>query len=188
MWNVSEEIRYPPGDATEPPLFTDLPVEELNLVTTDLRIVLFFFSSLVIVVAIVAMYWVIQNRRAAVMSASQPAFLLLIAFGCIIGTASSFLRGWDEVLVPDIVMLNRICNATWWLGSIGMTLVSTGFILKIYRIVRLFSSKQTLKKTVVSLRRLLVIVVIMLSINIALLSAWYIIAPLGKAQFSFCGR
>ena len=180
VWNVSTNIRYPPGDAVEPPRFTDVPPEELNLVNDELRIVLFLFTSLVIVGAFVAIAWVIKNRRAAVMSASQPAFLLLIATGCVISTASSFLRGWNEVDVPNMVMLNGICNATWWMASVGMTLVTTGFVLKIYRIVRLFSAKTKLKSVVVKLRSLLSIVVLMLAINFVLIAAWYYVAPLGK--------
>lgn len=163
------------------PPFTDAPNENENLVPNGLRGVMFTFVTLVIVVCVYAIGWVARRYRKPVMAASQPAFMALIAIGCIIGTSSSYFLGWDETYVSE-EELTVFCNATWWLLSIGLTFVTSGLNLKLYRIVKLFKGVQRLRQTVVALNILVIFMCILLAINIGILSLWATIDPLGTPQ------
>lgn len=176
-WALLSGIRFPPGSAEIQPAFTNPADEDRNYWSLTERAILFFFGGIIVALGISLLAWVTVNRHAAVMTASQPGFLLMIATGCVVSTSSVFFLGWDENSL-SMSQLNTFCNVSWWMFSIGLTLITTGFIFKLYRILRLFKKVKRLRQNVIKIRTLVAGVILMLVMNISVLFAWSIVDPL----------
>ena len=124
-WNLDESLRYPPGNVTEAPPFTDPPNLTKNEVTNELRIPVFSFAALVILVEVLGLGWIFYSYNNPILRAQQPAFLVVIAVGCVLFTLSIFFTGWNETDCT-LELLSILCNVSWWFVSLGQTLIVSG--------------------------------------------------------------
>ena len=127
FWVMNESLRYPPGNVTIAPPFTDPPKVTRNEVTGELRLIAFMFASFVIMVELLGLAWISYSYNNPILRAQQPAFLLVIAVGCVLFTCSIYFTGWNDDDF-SFEVLSRLCNCSWWFVSLGQTLIVTGTV------------------------------------------------------------
>lgn len=108
--------------------------------------------------------------------ASQPIFLVLVSTGPIFVGLAIVTTSLPETLAPKI--LNAGCMANAWLMSTGFAITFAALFTKTWRINRVYENAQRFRR--VTIRPIDVVwpLVALLTVNIAILTAWTITAPL----------
>lgn len=169
--------RFQPGlGASEEEACAPLPREDLNYIPEALRytaIALFCVNALV---GIGCLYWTISRRDFSIVKASQPPFLIAIAVGAIIASATIVPLGMDDKDSSD-ADLRVSCMAPPWLYSVGFVLTYGSLFAKMERVKRIFNHTR-LRRIKVSVKEMARGVAYIMLVNVIILSAWQAIDPL----------
>ena len=137
------------------------------------------------------------NRKHKVIRASQPMFLGMILFGCMLSSATIIAMGLSsddggspDTLSKDLYFIKEYSNGTWTdttlrthdgatascmivpaLYSLGFVFSFAALFAKVYRIVKIFSNKK-LSKVTIQFVDMLKPIGLMLLIDGAILIAW----------------
>lgn len=133
-------------------------------------------------------------RKNPVIQASQPIFLILIAFGCFVLALSivpTMIQGGyrykqdpqtGQLLLdepnPDIRGLDAACMAFPWLSGIGFVTVYSALFAKIWRVKKLLANAERFRRKTVAVQDVAMIMVVMLSFEVIVLIVWQIVSPL----------
>jgi len=80
-----------------------------------------------------------RYRKLPIITAAQPRYLYLIGLGLIMVCVSTVLFAADETQF-QVEALSSFCNSSQWLLSLGITLTTFGFTMKLYKIVIVFEN------------------------------------------------
>lgn len=150
--------------------------ENLNLITTPVRVVGLVLCAATILCSLGWCAWTWKNRKADIVRASQPIFLGQLCIGTIIFGASIIPMSMQEPISQH--GLDIACMSTLWLLSIGFVTSFAALFSKTMRLNRLFKHGQGFRRTQVKARDVLLPFVVMMTINIALLVVLTTVAPL----------
>ncbi|CAB9503390.1 acid type B receptor subunit 2 [Seminavis robusta] len=126
--------------------------------------------------------WLYYFRNTAQVRYSQPFFLLLVLFGCLVSSSTiAALMQQDHNTTPK-------CMAGVWLYSVGFAITFGTLMAKVLRVYMLFATGTRDKRTrtntdsprfsFVSFQDTLLVIGMVLSIDIAILLAWQFTDPL----------
>jgi len=154
-------------------------------------IVLFSIQAFVSVAFIA---WTIVNRNKMVVKVSQPEFLVLVAFGCLVlGTAilPTMVQGeyryvQDPVtgdLLTDVPndavrRVDAACMAFPWLAGLGFVLIYSALFAKILRVKKVYDGAIRFSRQRIKVRDTASIVVVMTAVEVTILLSWQLVSPL----------
>lgn len=143
--------------------------------------VLFFGYVMVAITWILCfgfMAWIWANRKDPVVKVSQQEFLVLICVGALISSSTiialSFQAGSDE----DISQASVACTVAPFLYTIGWAIQYSSLTAKTFRLFTIMKNNQKMRRVKVTFRQMSLIVIFVLTIDIAILISWTVISPL----------
>ena len=123
--------------------------------------------------------WVMLNRKNSVVKISQPEFLVMMCVGAMI--SSSAIIPWSNAQAPvggDVDAASRNCMTWPWLYSIGWTLMFSSLTAKSVRLNKVATNSMNMRRKTVHAKDMYFIVVVVLLLDIAILTAWTVVDPL----------
>ena len=142
-------------------LLVTMPIEWTLAAGIRAFVIVIASMGLIGCIAISAFVW--HSRHHPVVRSASPLFLLL----SVTGVALLFVSGY--LLVSTVTPAT--CTAFSWLVNFGLMLTFAPLFAKTWRIYRIFGRKK-LSVVVISNRRLLVLVAVMLGCELLLLATW----------------
>jgi gamma-aminobutyric acid type B receptor len=165
-----------------PLVLPDLTVD-MNFLGS-LRILGYTLFGIIVVADIVSTIWVVRNWNTRIVSAGQPFFLVTIALGVLIMSASTVPMGFDD---ENWENLDQACMAEPWLLTVGFGIIFAGLFSKLWRVDRLISSAMRFSKKLVSIRDVMLPFCVLTLINVTILICWTIFAPLHYVRQDYEG-
>jgi hypothetical protein len=167
--------------------------EDMTYISDVLLAIGYAMVGVVVLMSIFFLGWVVYYRQKSIIRASQPEFLAIFSFGCIILVSSiipSSVQGeyryiqdpvtgqlTDEAN-PDIGRVDAACMAEAWLFGIGFVVVFSALFAKIWRIKRVNYYSQTCRRVTVGIKDVAGIVIFMLFGEVTVLLVWQLVDPL----------
>lgn len=131
--------------------------------------------------AVASIVWTVAHRANAIVKASQPFFLIMVAAGILVMASSLIPLSFDDGGRPDenSEFYNRaICMSVPWLAFTGFALTFSALFSKTWRVNQIFHAKTRHARLQVTEKDVLGPFVILLTCNFAILVAWTIEDPL----------
>ena len=110
-----------PVKDSPPPIMLEIKVEFSNT--------LFVLGSVCIAIFLFSLVAIVTNPSSKAIKNSQPFAMIMICFGCIVGSIDVILFG----LRPD----KHICSAQLWFGTVSQIVIFSSVYVKMWRIDRL---------------------------------------------------
>jgi hypothetical protein len=152
-----------------------VPYPEMNQLG-GVRIVGYILAAIIILLATYCVWWVYAYQKERVVRASQPLFLVTIAFGSL-GMASTIIPlSFDDGVASDRGC-DIACMSAPWLFSVGFVTSFAALFSKLWRINKIFQSNR-FQRVKVTEKDVLVPFVVLFILNFALLLGWTIADPL----------
>ena len=153
-----------------------MPADELSTVPCDyvplsssFGIIMTILCVIWAAVSVFFALWVTANKKEEAVKASQPMFLRIISYGCILLS-----------VVPLLFLLSRdsafACMIKFWVLHLVLTLILACFCVKTYRVYKIFENA-SLKKVKLSDHKLMVGVFTVCMVTAAALAVWTVIDP-----------
>jgi len=167
------------GAETKAPSYMDLPVENRNLIDSSAK---GFAISLMIINWIFSfgfLFWTFYNRKKKMIKASQPIFLYMIIFGCIVSSAAILPSTIDDSNGGSLAAASTACMVSPWLYSIGFVLTFSALFVKSHRVRKIFNNKSlSVVKDGIRTHELLGYIGFLLVIDGIILTVWTAQSPL----------
>lgn len=168
-WQSIQPFVYADGTTTAPLLLRDPPNQ--NYLSTEVQstgLALFTFAFSLIVISVV---WITIYRNHAVVKASQPIFLYMLAFGSLLISGAIFTNSFDESYGWTTNQLGNACASTPWLLIVGHIINYSALFTKLWRVNKVlqFRRRRVEIQHVVWPMGLLVLTAI------GLLTAWFLV-------------
>jgi hypothetical protein len=132
--------------------------------------------SFLILTALAWIWWVVHYRRKNTVRAAQPLFLVMLCVGTLILASSIIPMGFQEPM--SHTALDVGCMAVPWLASIGFTTAFSALFSKLWRIGRLHEASASFQKVNIKVHQVLLPFAVLMTLNVAVLTAWTITSPL----------
>mmetsp|Transcript_82729 Transcript_82729/g.233828 ORF Transcript_82729/g.233828 Transcript_82729/m.233828 type:complete len:916 (-) Transcript_82729:46-2793(-) len=195
-WNTAQ-ITFSDGTNNPPPSITK-PVHELNLVPVVYKYITFSLLIFSLVLGVGFSIWTFINRDTKIVRSSQPFFLYLIIFGCLVSSCAIVPMSYDDAQIlsqgdddedgvdddSGETDLNRsvdvACRAVPFLYGLGFVITFTSLFAKIQRVLRLFDNAAAgnYMRARVGIRDMMVYIVFGISIEAVICGAWAHFDPL----------
>lgn len=128
-WTTATPFVFANGLTTPSALNRDTPVQ--NYLGHRVNIVGLVFMSIAIGMTLLAALSVFALRGTAAIRQSQPTFLYILMFGCMLLASSIVTISFDENDGWSDEMLDRACLATPWLISVGYITIYCALFMKV---------------------------------------------------------
>jgi gamma-aminobutyric acid type B receptor len=163
---------------TAPP--APLPPLEMdnNLIPDSVRFVGCSMAVLVMIISSGWIYWTWRYRNKDVVRSSQPIFLWQLCTGTILIASSIIPMSMQESDSVSQSGLNAACNIIPWLLSIGFVTAWSAIFAKTWRLNRVMKQGHSCRRVKVSPVDVMLPFFAMLAVNLAVLLAWTLKAPL----------
>ena len=170
----------------------DLPPLEVDQnLLGPLKVVGLVCFGIVTLTVAICIWWTVYYRKTSlVVSAAQPLFLVCLAIGVLIMSATIVPLSWDDNgRQPQEISsttAKAVCMSQPWLAFIGFSITFGILFSKTWRVNQLMRKSIQFKKTLnVKPKDVLGPFVVVLIMNLTILIAWTIVDPLAyKRQFS----
>ena len=128
--------------------------------------------------------WTFFNRNSKVIKASQPFFLVMIAFGVLTLAGALIPLSFDNNDSSDISESKAvgICMSVPWLAFHGFGITFSAMFAKTWRVNKFFKSSQTCGRIEVSEKDVLGPAAVVFLLNSIVLICWTVIDPLTYAR------
>ncbi|CAB9505048.1 acid type B receptor subunit 2 [Seminavis robusta] len=166
---------YTYRDGTGNPPASIPPVHmEMNHVSLGVQILGWILAALVIILAVSLAGWTFLRRNTQVVKQRQPIFLWVCCMGAILMAAAIIPMSLQE----PVENLDAVCMSTVWLISVGFSTAFAALSSKTWRVNTIFRHAQRFRRIQVRNRDVSLPVVVILVINLTLLCAMQVAAPL----------
>ena len=132
QWTTLRDFVYRDGRTMPPELLRDEP--DMNYLNQGLRVTGLTLMSIAMVSSIASASWIWVHHKHRLLVASQPVFLYLICFGCIVQASAIFSISFDESNGWTEEQLDSACMATPWLIALGSIIVYAALFTKMFRV------------------------------------------------------
>jgi hypothetical protein len=153
------------------------PADQLNQLGS-IRYAGMALTGLCFVTAMFFMAWVYRNRESRVVKVMQPFFLFQICAGVILLSAAIIPFSLDDEVLQDTSGLEVACRSVPWLLSLGFTIAFSALFSKLWRINKLFTGGNALRRITVKPKHVLAPFAVLFTLNVILLTIWSIVDPL----------
>ncbi|CAB9526188.1 acid type B receptor subunit 2 [Seminavis robusta] len=165
---ICESIKWTGDDCS-----SEVP-EELNLLPKDLIVVTSIMVALSFLVAAGCAAWVVHNRNRATIKVTQPSFLLLVLFGCVVSTSTIIAMAQEDPGDGPV----PACMAIPWLYSVGFCITFGSLFARIRRIHAVLQYAAELTTVIVSTKDTVLTIGLVLLVDVVILTTWTIVDPL----------
>jgi simple sugar transport system substrate-binding protein len=170
----------------------DRPDENMNYIPSALLAVGYTLFGLLFVMCVAALAWTWYYRERWVVKVSQPLFLMIVLGGTFLSSLSIIFLGFETtyrfeqdeaggallVSNPDIRRVDAACMAVPWFYGLGFVITFSALFAKIQRVKLIYQAGMRMRRKKVGLRDVAYIAAFMLTIELAILIAWQVVAPL----------
>mmetsp|Transcript_40293 Transcript_40293/g.85831 ORF Transcript_40293/g.85831 Transcript_40293/m.85831 type:complete len:341 (-) Transcript_40293:437-1459(-) len=132
--------------------------------------------SLAIGLAILFALWTYKHRQRRVVRASQPTFMWLICCGTTTMVFTILPLSIDDKIASKYAC-SQACVAVPWLFSMGFSITFSALFAKIWRIHKVVTNAERMRRVVVPEREAMVPIVVVFTLNFVLLLCWTLIDP-----------
>jgi ABC-type branched-subunit amino acid transport system substrate-binding protein len=164
------------GDENTPPDALPSAEMDLNLMSTAIRAFGLSLAGFVMLMSIGWMTWSFVYKNKDVVRASQPIFLCLLCIGTLVSASAVIPMSLQEPVSQR--GLDIACMAQPWLASVGFVTVFSAVFSKTWRLNMVFKHGQSLRRVQVRPVDVMLPFLILMTVNIALLIALTVDAPL----------
>ena len=178
-----QPFRYADNTTNPPPALP--PIEyEYNLIPVGAQIYGWIVSGCGIGLSIFFLAWTYVNRRKFVVQASQPIFLIQLCLGTLLMASAiipmSFQATDGEVAASANLQrqLNMACMSVPWLVMLGLVVTLSALSSKAWRLNQLMKAGMQMRRIEVQPSDVMGPFAVLMSINLAMLLCWTILAPL----------
>lgn len=150
-----------------------------NLTSIGLKVLGIIFVVISWCSAIGYMVWLHLKRNDPVVRMSQPESLFLLCVGAIISSSAIIPLTLAEAAPGESKRgASAACRSIPFLYSLGWVLMYTSLTAKSWRLLKVAKFAEQARRVKVSVREIYVIVAVVLLIDLAILIAWVLVAPL----------
>jgi 7 transmembrane sweet-taste receptor of 3 GCPR/Receptor family ligand binding region len=207
---IPDELFVYSNNSTVPlPVLPPIIHYNYNLIPSGVRIFGLILAGILQLITVGWIVWTLHNRNKDVVRASQPIFLCLICIGTLTMSSSIYTVSMQErpdelsrttILVVDnddnneydnsdsngssFNRLDAACMATPYLLSLGFVIIFSALFSKTWRLNIILQSAMAMKRVKVRVQDVLLPFGILLTLNIAVLVSWTIIAPLQWVRYT----
>ena len=167
------QTSYPTGNDS-PPRYVDEVVPYNHYRQLWELVLVRFLAGAIFVSSGLLFFWLWACRSRSVVRATQPHLLAVMLCGIVIATNTVFPLSRDEGQGYTTEELTQSCNQVIWLVSSGITLTSAAMLCKLYRVIRIFNA---FKPMVVSVKRMLALILLVLCFDLALVAGYELLSP-----------
>lgn len=147
-----------------------------NLLPTGVVVLGLIMATLVMLMSIAWCWWTFYWRNKDVVRASQPIFLCQLCVGTFLAGFSIVFMSFQEPMSQ--ATLDAACMIGPWLFDIGLVITISAFISKTWRLNKIFNKGNMLRRITVRARDVMFPFMVLMTVNLALLIAWSVVAPL----------
>eukprot|EP00977_Amphora_coffeiformis_P007123 scaffold1555_cov173-Amphora_coffeaeformis.AAC.3 len=170
-----------------------VPHEDYSFMSGSWKLVGYALVAFQGFLSFIAIVWTIKYRFKPIVQASQPFFLIFIAAGCFIMVASilpasveaeyrftkdPFTGRLTDEVNPDVHVADISCMEVPWLAGLGFAVVFSSLFAKIRRIKKMLDNAAGLNRKPVDVKDVISVMIVMISIETAILLSWQITDPL----------
>lgn len=136
------------------------------------------------IVGVLSIYfigWTLFNRSTRVIQASQPIFLVMIAFGVLILASALIPLSFDDDGLSDMISDSKavgICMSIPWLAFNGFGIIFSATLAKTWRVNKLFGSTNTGGRIQVTEKDVIAPAAVVIVLNNIVLICWTVLDPL----------
>ena len=145
----------------------------LNLIDPATRIAGLVLMSLLIAIASGCLLFVLMYYTSPVLRAMQPLFLVMLCVGYLMLALAIIPQGMDDQTTENV---DAACGATFWMSSIGVTLLLSALLAKLWRINKIFHA-QNFQRKVIPLKDVLWPVIGLMCIALVIATVQTIVDP-----------
>lgn len=145
----------------------------------------YILFALIVIEAIGFSYWTFHCRNLKVVKASQPLFLIMVAFGVLIMACTIIPLSFDDSTAKTDS--TGICMSVPWLYSTGFTITFAALYSKTRRINHIFHSGETFARVEVKPHHVLIPFLVLLSLSTIVLLCWTVLDPLTYVRVNHAG-
>ena len=149
-------------------------LEELNMINPKLKAVGYAMFGINALMVAICFLWLYAKRGTAQVRVAQPLFLALVLLGCIVSSSTILAFAQEDALDGPVTA----CMFIPWLYSVGFCITFGTLFAKIYRVLVMFRSTITMRRSGVTAKVTLLIIGAILLIDVILLTVWTIVDPL----------
>ena len=152
---------------------------EDNLTSIGLKVLGVIFVVVSWCSSIGYMVWLYLKRKDPVVRMSQPESLFLLCVGAVISTSAIIPLTLAEAAPGESTRgASAACRSIPFLYSLGWVLMYTSLTAKSWRLFKVARNAEQVRRVKVSVREIYVTVGVVLLIDLAILIAWVVVAPL----------
>eukprot|EP00985_Skeletonema_marinoi_P006921 scaffold3024_cov115-Skeletonema_marinoi.AAC.7 len=125
------------------------------------------------------MVWLYLKRKNPVVKMSQPESLFLLCVGAFISTSAIIPLTLAEAAPGESTRgASAACRSIPFLYSLGWVLMYTSLTAKSWRLFKVARNAELARRVRVSVREIYVMVAVVLLVDVSILIAWVVVAPL----------
>ncbi|CAB9505002.1 Gamma-aminobutyric acid (GABA) B receptor [Seminavis robusta] len=158
------------GTSIAPPSIPDQEID-MNKIPLHFQLLAWTVAFIVMLLATALGVWTIVKRNTASVRVRQPMFLSMCCVGTCLLASSIIPMGLQE----PTENLGAACMSSLWLSSVGFVVGFSALFSKTWRVNRLFNNAQRFRRHTIDV---LVPFLVLSSINVIILVAMTIVAPL----------
>jgi len=155
-----------------------VPQEDRTYISRAFRITGIVFVSVQCAVILFFALWTFRYRDAQVVRMSQPIFLGLVLFGCLMVALSIIPTLAQDGPGQTNANLDAACMAFPWLFNMGFILIFSALFAKISRVRLIIDNAISMRRVTVKAKDVGLIVVFFSSVPFVILLCWQLIDPL----------
>ncbi len=130
--------------------------------------------------AAIAIAWTLLRRELTIVRYAQPAFLVMLALGCMVSTSTILFLGAEDAgdEDEDSSSASTACMMQPWMYSIGFMLTFAPLFTKLHKVKTVFTATKSLKVVKVPFSRMLLVILGLVLLDSIVLLLWTVNDPL----------
>ncbi|CAB9523899.1 Metabotropic glutamate receptor 3 [Seminavis robusta] len=166
---------YADNTTSVPPALPHLD-EDMNLIPLGVQGFGWGLMGFIMVLSIGCIAFALRYSRKRAVSSAQPAFLVMIASGCLLMASAILPMSLQEPARES--RLDIACMSNLYLICIGFCISYSALFCKLYRINQLQQGARQYRRVQVNVKDVLFPLVIMVGLNLVVLVTWSVVDPL----------
>lgn len=148
--------------------------EETNGIPTILLFIAYAMLGINVLLIFCCAGWLFWQRKSTQVKVSQPFFLVMVLFGCLVSSSSIIAMAQEDEGYGSV----PACMAIPWLYSVGFSITFGTLFAKIRRVYIIFKSAADMRRNVVTVRETVGVIGVVLLVDVAILIIWTVVDPL----------
>ncbi|CAB9529524.1 Gamma-aminobutyric acid (GABA) B receptor [Seminavis robusta] len=170
------DFRYYGNTTAMPSALPTVHDHNYNLIPVGAQAFGWFLSAALMTMSLGWIVWVQQHQTAVIVQASQPVFLYQVCVGTWLMAAAIIHMGFQGT--EPTMGLNTACMFIPWLVFVGFVVSLSALFSKAWRLNQIVKSGVQMRRVQVQVVDVIWPFVLLMTINVTLLTAWTIVAPL----------